>query len=117
MLEKMRAMLAEIPKENQGCIFSMLGAWLESGPMPANGTASRQIIGAFDIAKRRLSMGKEVLTRLYTGGYVPLPLRNIIQPFIDGTANQAETEKKLDEVKAVLERWLPQMFEMFGIRQ
>jgi len=117
MIEKMRVMLARIPQEDQDCLFSMLDSWLESDPVAANGTASKQIIDAFDIARKRLPMGKDLLMAIYTGARVPKPLRNIIQPFILGTANQAETEKKLDEVKAVLEKWLPQMFEMFGIRQ
>ena len=71
---------------------------------------ARLAIGMFDLAKSRLDSGANVLGLIYDGDHTPKPLRDIMQPFIAGTATRAETEQRLDACTATLQRWLPKMF-------
>lgn len=105
-----RELIAQMPEDDRELLVSVLKSWTDMGIVTIGAHPIDQMIGMFDIAKRRLGTGKEVLGIIYKGDHVPAPLRNIMQPFLAEEVTQEETEKRLDECTAKLRKWMPELF-------
>ncbi len=105
-----RELIRQIPEEDRELLMSVLKPWMDMSIFTIGAHPVGLMIGMFDIAKSRLGKGKEVLGIIYKGDHVPVPLWNIMQPFLAGEATQEETEKRLDECTAKLRKWMPELF-------
>ena len=103
-------LLVQMPEGDRELLKSVMKSWTEMGVMTLAVHPTDQMIGMFDIAKRRLGIGTEALKIVYDGDHVPAPLRKLMQAFLSGTISQEETEKRLDECAATLEKWMPELF-------